>query len=714
MLILHNIGFIYIKQHMSNEEQKKSTKKSELHEVWKKEIEKCLLFHEKYFEEARKYENIYKDQHNAEYSNRYNIFYANVETLAPLVYSRLPSPNITRRFKDDNEEAKVASEILERAISYFLETTKADTIFSKARKDFLINGRGLVRVYMEDGEVVATDDGDEVLDNSNKKIFIKRICYKDFITDYSATSWDELNWLAFRSYKTKDELSDLFGADAKDLEPDSANDTDSKPESLELWEIWDKVNNQVLWFCQEKIIQIDDNPYNLTNFYPIARPTGTDSDPSSLLPIPLYRMYKSQAEELNLLDERIRSLTEQIKYTGVYNSIGEAEDVQNLLNGADGTFSPLSGNTGINIKDQIYVKDIVPIANTITVLTQQKAQIINNIREITGLSDIVRGVSIASETATAQRLKGDFAISRIQPLQKANEIAIKDTIEIIAELVCENYTIEELAKITGCGIVDLESVASVAQDNQNMLLQEAVNNLPANINGADKVKQIEALKQQAKIGFDKTMKIAQNELKGFSMELQQVQKVDEVLKDDILRSFSIDIETDSTISVDQQQEKTERMEFVASLTNFASQFTPLLQAGIIQPEAFNQFLGFIARPFKVGRNLEEYLLAKPDETEQEQPSQEEVLAQAQNEREEKEFQFKVESEKAKINLEQQKIDIEKTKVLQGQRQFNDKIDFEDANKAADRQFKLLEKTAPTAEDVIKSRTERLNETIKND
>lgn len=699
---------------MSNEKQKKSTKKSELHEVWKKEIEKCLLFHEKYFEEACKYENIYKDQHNAEYSNRYNIFYANVETLAPLVYSKLPNPNITRRFKDDNEEAKVASEILERAISYFLETTKADTIFSKARKDFLINGRGLVRVYMEDGEVVATDDGDEVLDNSNKKIFIKRICYKDFITDYSATSWDELNWLAFRSYKTKDELSDLFGADAKDLEPDSANDTDSKPESLELWEIWDKVNNQVLWFCQEKIIQIDDNPYNLTNFYPIARPTGTDSDPSSLLPIPLYRMYKSQAEELNLLDERIRSLTEQIKYTGVYNSIGEAEDVQNLLNGADGTFAPLSGNTGINIKDQIYVKDIVPIANTITVLTQQKAQIINNIREITGLSDIVRGVSIASETATAQRLKGDFAISRIQPLQKANEISIKDTIEIIAELVCENYTIEELAKITGCGIVDLESVASVAQDNQNMLLQEAVNNLPANINGADKVKQIEALKQQAKIGFDKTMKIAQNELKGFSMELQQVQKVDEVLKDDILRSFSIDIETDSTISVDQQQEKTERLEFVASLTNFASQFTPLLQAGIIQPEAFNQFLGFIARPFKVGRNLEEYLLAKPDETEQEQPSQEEVLAQAQNEREEKEFQFKVESEKAKINLEQQKIDIEKTKVLQGQRQFNDKIDFEDANKAADRQSKLLEKITPSAQDIIKSRTERLSETIKND
>jgi len=48
------------------------------------------------------------------------------------------------------------------------------------------------------------------------------------------------------------------------------------------------------------------------------------------------------------------------------------------------------------------------------------------------------------------------------------------------------------------------------------------------------------------------------------------------------------------------------------------------------------------------------------------------------------------------------------------KQFDDKIDFEDANKAADRQAKTLEKVAPTAEQVIENRTQRLNEQIKND
>jgi len=52
--------------------------------------------------------------------------------------------------------------------------------------------------------------------------------------------------------------------------------------------------------------------------------------------------------------------------------------------------------------------------------------------------------------------------------------------------------------------------------------------------------------------------------------------------------------------------------------------------------------------------------------------------------------------------------------LQNQRQFDDKIDFEDANKAADRQSDVLQQVAPSAEEIIESRTQRLNETIRND
>jgi tRNA-binding EMAP/Myf-like protein len=698
---------------MSDEKQKKSKKKSELHEVWKREIETSLTYHEKYFEEAEKYEDIYRDTFKHGSDNRYNVFFANTETLAPLVYSRLPKPNITRRFKDEDDIAKITSEILERAVTYFLDITKADNVFAKARKDFLIVGRGLVRVYMEDGEIIEMEDGEEVVDNTNKKIYPKKVKWKDFITDPTATDWTDLKWIAFRCYKTEDELIDLFGNNGKDIKLDSSLMTDVEPESAELWEIWDKVNNQVVWFSQEKIIQVDEDPYEINGFFPMARPTGSDSDPSSILPIPLYRMYKSQAEELNTIDARIKSLVEQSKVCGVYNTISEGQDIKNILNGEDGEYAPLSGIATGNIKDMIFTKDINPIINAIAQLNDQKARVINNIREITGLSDIVRGVSIASETATAQRLKGDFAISRIQPLQKANETAIKDTVEIMSEMIAENYSIEELLKITNCRIVDLESVASNTRENQTRLLEEAISNLPENLQGKERVEQVELLKEQAKKGFDKTMKIAQDELKGFAIEIGQIPKVEKMLTNDKLRSFSIDIETDSTISVDQQQEKQDRIEFIGTITNFATQFFPLLQAGMIQPEAFNEFLGFAARPFKVGRNLEGFLLAKPEEQEEEQPSQEAILAQAENERKDKEFQFKVESEKAKINIEQQKVDIEKAKVLQGQIQFEDKIDFEDANKAADRQSRLLEKVAPTGEEVIKNRTDRVNQTINN-
>lgn len=695
---------------------KKEQENLELYSTWKRKIDNALTYHEEYWQEAEKYQDIYRDQYNNQNVTRYNVFYANTETLSPLIYSKLPKPNITRRYSDDDELARIASEMIERAVSYFLETTKANYSFARARKDFLIVGRGIVRLYYEAGEIYVNENGEEIPDEE-KELYLKVVSYKNFLADPSAKCWEDVDWIAFRHYKNKHELEELFGKEiAKDIKLDATQEQgEEKPSCAMLWEIWDEEEKKVIWFAQDKIIQVDDDPYELEDFFPVAKPVGSDSDPTCLLPIPLYRMYKSQAEDLNRLDARISSLIEQVKVCGVYASMNESNDIENILNGEDGQYSPLTPVASGNIKDQIYTKDVVPIINAIAQLNDQKARIINNIREITGISDIVRGVSIASETATAQRLKGDFAISRIQPLQKANDYMIRDTIRLMAELIVENFSIEELVKITNCKIVDLGTIAQTTREKQMALLQEAINNLPSNLSPQEAVQQQEMLKKQAEIGFNKTMKIAQDELKGYAIESKQVPLLEKMLKDDKVRSFAVDIETDSTISVDQQQVKQDRIEFIGAITNFTSQFFPLLQAGIIQPEAFNQFLGFMARPFKVGRNLEEFLLAKPDAEEeqaQNQPSMQEQLAMAESQRKDQELQFKMQVESTKLNIEQQKVDIEKAKVLQNQRQFDDKIDFDDANKAADRQANLLAKVAPTAENIINQRTERVNQTIR--
>ena len=716
------------------QDNKKTSNELKLIEVWKKEIENSRAYYQKWIAEADKYEAIYEDQYNNVQdgqSNRYNIFYSNVETLAPLIFSKLPNPNVTRRFANDDKPSRIASELLERALEYCLDVDKAETAFSKARKDYLITGRGLVRVYYDEAEIIKiqNENGEieEDFDDSTKKVGSEYVNWRDFLTS-TEQNWDDIRWVSFSHKKTKDQIKEQFGKKKADrvsfnssrlslIDSNKLQDLSDIIGIADVLEIWDRTNEKVLWFANLEsgdpvLLSVDDDPYNLTGFFPIPRPIGSDSTNNSVLPIPSYRMYKGQAEELNILDQRIKSLIEQVKYTGVYSSISESQDLKNLLNGNDGEFNALKGiSPNQNIKDSIYTKDIIPIVNAISQLNDQKARVINNIREITGLSDIVRGVTVASETATAQRLKGDFAISRIQPLQKAMELMIRDVIELKGELLVENYDIAELAKMTNLKIVDIALIEDQAKKKQNDLLQEAVQQVSQDPKIAQE--QIAQLEAQQKAGLKKTLAKPKADLKGYAVTPEELQEVDELIKNDKLRTFAINIETDSTVMVDQNKVKQDRIEFIAAISNFSSQFLPLVQAGIIQPEAFNGFLEFMSRPFKVGRNLEELLLAKSEEEDQEQPTAEEMLAQAENARKDQEFQLKVQEFQLKANIEQQKVDIEKAKVKQGQIQFEDKIDFEDANKAADRQKELLLQANKSAFEIGQEAVQNAGQAIKN-
>ena len=408
---------------------------------------------------------------------------------------------------------------------------------------------------------------------------------------------------------------------------------------------------------------------------------------------------------MNELDARIRSLNQQCKFTGVYSSISEDADIQAFLSGEDGEFNPLTNvQPGNDIKNSIFTKPITEIANVTTVLNNQKVGVIQNIRDITGLSDIVRGTTLASETATAQRLKGDFAISRIQPLQKELENNIRDSIRLLTEVIVENYSVEELAKITNLQIIDINKIAKETLQKQSALFEEAVQQIdPQDPKRQEKIDQ---LNQQQEVGFKKTMEGPTNALKGYAATPEQLKQISELKENDKLRSFAVDVETDSTVRIDQNQEKQDRIEYVQMVSTFAAQMAPVLQAGIVNKAAFNEMLGFISRPFKVGRNLEEHLLSEEEVVEEQQgPSMEEQLAQAENARADQRLQLDAQRQQVEADQGQQKLNIEKAKVKVGIEQFDDKLEFDDVNKEADRRAK-------TAEELISDRTERVNATIR--
>ena len=52
---------------------------------------------------------------------KYNILWANVQTLKPAVYAKMPKADVSRRFVDNDPVGRVASLLLERTLDYEIE-----------------------------------------------------------------------------------------------------------------------------------------------------------------------------------------------------------------------------------------------------------------------------------------------------------------------------------------------------------------------------------------------------------------------------------------------------------------------------------------------------------------------------------------------------------------------------------------------------------------
>jgi len=99
-------------------------------------------------------------------------------------------------------------------------------------------------------------------------------------------------------------------------------------------------------------------------------------------------------------------------------------------------------------------EDIGVTAKVLLELYKQRDQLIQSIFEITGISDIMRGQSNANETATAQNIKAQFGSMRLRDAQREVQRWVRDSYRIKAELICQNFTPEKLASITGMNAED--------------------------------------------------------------------------------------------------------------------------------------------------------------------------------------------------------------------------------------------------------------------
>lgn len=78
-----------------------------------------------------------------------------------------------------------------------------------------------------------------------------------------------------------------------------------------------------------------------------------------------------------------------------------------------------------------------------------------------------------------------------------------------------------------------------------------------------------------------------------------------LIRQDGVRGFKLDIEADSTIAPDEQQEKQSRIEFLQQMVPFMEQIVPIAQGNPEMATLMSEIAMFAVRGFRVARPLEE-------------------------------------------------------------------------------------------------------------
>lgn len=427
------------------------------YESWLKKISKSEKKYETYHNLIKEIRDYYKNEKN---KNKQNIFWSSVETLKPFLYFKTPTVYVERKNKVSNPVEAVACKIIEKAIAWNLEQFDFDGVIKYARNDYLLSGMGLAyekytptfKTVMQEKAIVGADGGlgveytkVELLDT--EQVDTIYIDPTKFIADTENVGiWEDVTWIARKIEMTKREVVEQFG---KDLEIYIEDEEDETKSSV-VWEIWDKEKERTLYLSKEfkdKILKETPNIMQVSGFFPMPKPIMTSCTNDSIIPIPDYSEIKYMLDELDGITERMRLTMKAIKISGCYDN--SFPELSNILN-KDSTLVSLSDFTRLRESGGVAsIIDFMPIQqyiDALQVLAQRRSDLIQAIYEITGVSDIMRGNSDPTETATAVTKKTNFGTLRNQDRQNDMQKFITGLIKIKAEMICEQFNAETLSR----------------------------------------------------------------------------------------------------------------------------------------------------------------------------------------------------------------------------------------------------------------------------
>jgi hypothetical protein len=572
----------------------------------------------------------------------FNILYSNTEVMLPAIYQKPPQPVVRSRFTGGNmpvppppmpmgmssaaggpqppmvppgsppapgggpimmpppglpqpapgrppqKDVETAASIMEKALEIVLDDEDSHAAVKTAIKDVLLPGRGVCRVRWKP-QIESRPVEDPVMGGQlnlpgmpgtpqSKEVKVweevgdEYVYWEDLLVD-PVRQANDMGWIAFRHLFPEDQLVAEFEGNPKfdalvaagkisqllqwteesaAKSPPSGGGYKKTAETLGgaikkamVWEFWDRVNRRIIWFIREGgglVLRVDPDSLGLQGFFPIPAPLLAVTTSDSRIPKTFYDLYAALAEDLDETSKRISQLTTQIKVRGGYNSA--SNEIADILKADDGKMIAIDGvdmlNGGLNA--HIWLVPIDAWMNALTQLYLAREQQKMAIYEVMGISDIMRGSTKASETATAQRIKGSMGTVRLSDLRDAAANFARDLMRLKAEIIAKNFDAATLERMTG------EEVTP---------------------------------------------------------------EVEAILRSDFQRTCAIDVETDSTVSVDEQAEQQAMAMTMAAIQGVMQGIQGMLMTGILPPQQVVllglEMLRMVLHPIRYSRGVVELL-----------------------------------------------------------------------------------------------------------
>ena len=551
----------------------------EIVQRWRHELTLASRREDKWTKKASDIEKRYRHENTVK-GKTFNILWANTETLRPALYSSTAKPDVRRRYGVGDAVARGGAMILERSIEAMIDTSDFDVMMEKTVQDMLLAGRGVARVhYKPKYEMIRTritltearsdleplarfvdENGDEKEaqfdDNGafsiseeetlvDERVDVEFVPW-DQIRFGPARQWSEVKWIAFESIQTREDLVENFGAKGKSaplMILPDGGDSDLPDDIVKRCRVWEIWDKR-----KQEVIFIGEGS---------DEPLDVRDDPLNLkdffpIPRPLYSL------------ETDRTLTPVPEFTLYKDQADELDDITGRID---------------HLVSMLKVRGVYDAAN----------------EELGNLFNTTEGTMIPAHNWQAFSERGGFRGSM-------DFVPIESTAQVLVGMYQERIRlIQSIYELTG--ISDIQRGSTDPRETKGAQMLKAQF---SSLRLMPRQKKVERFVRDVfRLMAEVIREVFSPDTMSRITALDVTPEILDLLRDD--DSYQIDVETDSTVLVDETAEKAAVAEYLQAVGGFMQ----LVKAGGIPYEVALKILLWASRRFKVSREVEDLLESLP-------------------------------------------------------------------------------------------------------